>query len=349
MRRRGVAQPRRKEADSRAFGVQSTRTCLSSTRPCCTAPPRRVGNVAHPPRCPPVRQPDRFACSKPQSRTRSSREATSGHGAVSCGRSACGDAHALVLQRSAALSPPAGAGARAGSQPKPGQLRSSPHRLRGALLRRSIAEQSSPRSAPNRRFRRTCRARLRRRAGRTEARYVHGACEPSPPVAGARRAAVGTSSSTVYLRRRRRCARRARAHRKRRRPRHASIRVRNQRLRAAAAVGMCARAGFGHAACRRLIRSWRLGTRVVDRSMPAAQPWRAHGAHSSHRLMDRGRSAGRTHSAAPGQASSTNRIGRRLRAVFACLFAAHPALTSGALRCVTLTEHSVCETPGRPG
>ncbi len=148
----------------------------------------------------------------------------------------------------------------------------------------------------------------------------------------------------------------ARAHRKHRRPKHVSVRVRNQRLRAAAAVGMFARAGFGRAACRRLVRSWRLGARAVDRSMPVAQPWWAHGARSSHRPMDSGRLAGRTRSAAPGQASSTNRIGRRSgRAVFVCLFVClfacllsilpSPAVLSGAR---TLTEHSVCETDSRP-
>ena len=201
MRRRGVAQPRRKEADSRAFGVQSTRTCLSSTRPCCTAPPRRAGNVAHPPRCPPVRRPDRPACSKPQSRTRSSREATSGHGAVSCGRSACGDAHALGLQRSAALGPPAGARARAGSQPKPGELRSSPHRLRGALVRRSIAEQSSPRSAPKAAVHSAGRAALP--CLRDDLKLASTERASQWRAHAARRSARRPDVGTVYLRRRR--------------------------------------------------------------------------------------------------------------------------------------------------
>ena len=206
MRRRGVAQPRRKEADSRAFGVQSTRTCLSSTRPCCTAPPRRAGNVAHPPRCPPVRRPDRPACSKPQSRTRSSREATSGHGAVSCGRSACGDAHALGLQRSAALGPPAGARARAGSQPKPGELRSfaasATRRSRSPPHRRAVL--ASLCGCQKRRLvRSTGRAAVARRQWRDDLKLASTERASQWRAHAARRSARRPDVGTAYLRRRR--------------------------------------------------------------------------------------------------------------------------------------------------
>ena len=116
-------------------------------------------------------------------------------------------------QRSAALGPPAGARARAGSQPKPGELRSSPHRLRGALVRRSIAEQSSPRSAaaksggwsvPGRAAVARCQWRDDLKLASTERASLRRQWRAHAARRSARRPDVGTA----YLRRRRWTARR---------------------------------------------------------------------------------------------------------------------------------------------